>query len=161
MSEPTIEQIAQWLKDALAEITCANGYQQDLDVSRPEDRFLDDEMISDLTTIIVQAESTKGEGTSVSHIQWLQGFEIYVYFLAAKNAAVSLDTRINRVAADIHKRLGAELAAPTAGRFMDQLASGLLFEGSSITIDPDLHATVLSVDITIRYEVLATNPYDN
>lgn len=159
MSEPIIEQIAVWLKDALSDITRAKGYQQNLDVRRPEDSFLDDESIEDLTTIIVQAECTKGEGISVSHIRWLQSFEIYVYFLAQKDADLSLDTRINRVTADIQKRLGVELAAPTSGRFCDELASGILFDGSDILIDVDLHATLLRVDITIRFEVSYTDPY--
>ena len=162
MSEPIIEQIAIWLKEALAEITEANGYQQTLAVKRPEDTYIDEQAIENLTTIIVQGDSEPdGEGT-MEELFWLQQFDISTFFLAQRDAALSVDTRINRVAADIHKRLGLELSdiVTNNGTLCSGLAYRFVFLPIEIGIVESLAATVLNVPIGVAYAVKRTNPYE-
>ena len=157
MSEPIIEQIAVWLKDALSDITRANGYQQDLDVRRPEDLWLDKESIHDGTTIIVQSHAEGNRSTSHQH--WDQIFESHTYFIPEKNASLSMDTRINRVAADIQKRIGVELENPTGGRFINGLARDIFFLDAFIYEDAKKQADVLQLEIVVDYQTSATNSY--
>ena len=163
MSEPIIEQIAIWLKEALAEITCANGYQQDLDVSRPEDRWLDSKYSTDLSTVIVQSSRERGPGTTTSHYEWEQGFEVHVNFLAEKDATVSMDTRMNRACADIEKRVGSEMAARLAagagGRCCNGLARAILLGDSVMGILEEEHCSELAVELIVIYRVSSNDPY--
>lgn len=161
MSEPIVEQIAVWLKDALGDITRAKGYQQDLTVYRPEDTWLDSKYIKDGSAIVVQAGAEPdGEGT-MEELFWVQTFEITVCFTAVPDDALSLDTRINRAAADIHKRLGLEQAdiVTNNGTLCNGLAYRFDYSGIEIDVHEDLDATLLTFSLGIAYAVSRLDPY--
>ena len=160
MSEPIVEQIAEWLVSALGEITTANGYQQTLTVARPGELEDDDRSIADLTTIVGLEDAEPGETMTSELRTWLQPFGIVVYLVGQGGTGLSIDKRINRVRSDIEKRLGAEIAtyrgdASLCGNLADWIELG----GVEIWQDETNQATVLLVHVTIRYHVAFTNPY--
>jgi len=169
--ESIIEQIAQWLAAAIAEITEANGYHQTLDVSRPEDAYIEgDKSYNDLSAVINQSDCEEPDKKTQEEYFWRQIFEIDVYLLAdvTKALGVKMDTRINRIAADIYKRMGFEMLQARANK--GRLCNGLAYRGPSacpielippvIIIAPYINSTIVKVPIGIFYEFDATNPYN-
>jgi len=169
MAESIIEQIAQWLESAVADVTVAGGYQQTLSVKRPEDRYITPESITDMSATVYQADCEEDSepdadepaGDYYPQIYWRQEFVIYVDFFAQKGAALSIDTRINRVTADIQKRIGVEVAALRAngGRLCGGLAYRIELMPPSIELDRDLNSTVLMCPVEIAYNFDRDNPY--
>jgi hypothetical protein len=163
MSEPIVEQIAQWLAEALGQITVENGYRQTLKVSRPEDVFVAGESIGDLTAIVVQGPAKADKAPTIDAagpmLFWLQVFEIDIYFLAAQGASV--DTRINRAVADVYKRIGVETAQNRAnkGRCCNGLAYRIDLLAPQIAGEPEIKATVAKVPVAIAYNFHARDPY--
>ena len=122
MSEPIVEQIAQWVVNAVGEVTTANGYWYDLTVYRPDDEGLDEHEIGDLDTIVVLDDPEAAEPISTPTWRyWVQPFGVLVYFAGRGGTAISTDKRINRVRSDIEKRIGVEVRVV-------QLGLRLLFE---------------------------------
>jgi hypothetical protein len=163
MSEPIVERIALWLKTALAQITTEGGYNQTLVVSRPEDVFVAGESVGDLSTILVQGACKADRAPTVDatgpQLFWLQTFEANVYLIAA--AGLSVDTRGNRVVADIHKRIGVETAQlrTNKGRCCSGLAYRIDLLAPLFVGEPDLNATRVIVPVAIAYHVNARDPY--
>jgi hypothetical protein len=169
MPEPIIEQIAQWLESAIADVTEANGYQQTLSVKRPEDRYITPESITDLSATIYQSDCEEERGPDIDEpvgdyypqIYWLQEFVIYVDFFAQAGDELSMDNRINRAAADIYKRIGVEVASirTNHGRLCGGLASWIALMPPSIELDRDINSTVLMCPVQISYNFDRDNPY--
>lgn len=161
MSESIIEQIAQWLEAAIAEVTTANSYQQTLSVKRPEDNYIDPASIADLDAIVVQGDCLGDKGSTQEHYFWKQQFIINVHFFAKTGTSLSLDTRINRAAADIYKRLGTEMqnAETNKRKYCNQLAYQMDLLPPSIEPVEEINATVLLCALDIYYEVSRFDPY--
>ena len=160
MSEPIVEQIAEWLVSALGEITTANGYQQTLTVARPGELEDDDRSIADLTTIVGLEDAEPGETMTSELRTWRQPFGIVVYLVGQGGTELSIDKRINRVRSDIEKRLGAEIASYRGdGSLCGNRADWIELGGAEIWQDQANQATVLLAHVAIRYHVAFTNPY--
>jgi len=160
MAEPIVEQIAQWLEAALASITEANGYQQDLTVVRPEDPWDESTAIGDLTTLLAQDDPERMDPRSTAGIRWRQPFLLVTFFAGRGGTGLSLDTRINRVRADIEKRLGVEIAkGPGPNTLCSALADDIEILPATIGVDPDAKLTLLVCAVAVSYRVSATDPY--
>jgi len=160
MSEPIVEQIAEWLISAIAQISTANGYQQSLSVARPGDLEATDTPIADLTTIVGLEDPEHGEAPTQEHRLWVQPFGIITFLVGDGGTEVSIDKRINRVRADIEKRLGAEIAGYRGAKSLcNHLADWIELRGAEIWLDAENQATVLLNRVAIRYHVDFTDPY--
>ena len=160
MAEPIVEQIASWMETALASITEANGYQQDLAVVRPEDPWDEATAVGDLTTILGQDDPERLDPRSTAGIRWRQPFLIVTFFAGRGGTGLSLDTRLNRVRADIEKRLGVELAKGHGpNKLCSSLADDMEILPPTVGVDPDAKLTVLLCAVAVTYRVSATDPY--
>jgi len=157
MTEPIVERIAQWLCAALKEITTAGGYHYTLHVSRPLTLEPPAQTIGDLSTILEMGEREEAAKPTLTHRCWRQPFLASVYLL---NTTEPVDQRINRVVADIEKRIGVEIAAHKGA---DGLCGGLAYrlyvENPEIWIDRGRNATIVLAPILIDYKVSITDPY--
>jgi hypothetical protein len=167
MPDPIVEQIAQWLLTALGDITVAGGYQQTLAFSRSIEKFLDGEAIGDLDTLLAfsaendavvkEAETFDKENPITI---WWQRFDCFVHVVGTPGVAIAQDNRISRIVADIHKRMGVELAAHKADDvYCGALAQGIDLPPWAITTSPIAVCTVVIVPIRIKYTVLTRDPY--
>ncbi len=157
MNEPIVERIALWLLAALKEITTASGYHYTLSVSRPLDLEPPAQTIGDLSTILEMGEREEAAKPTLTHRSWRQPFLASIYLLSSTEP---VDQRINRVVADIEKRIGVEVAAHKGA---DGLCGGLAYrlhvETPEIWIDRRRNATIVLVPILIDYKVSITDPY--
>jgi hypothetical protein len=168
MSESILEQIAIWYAAALAEITIAAGYHQTLQVWRPNEIEFDGTAIKDLTTLCTLGA---GDGAvtldsetldeSAPTTTWWQRFDATVWLLHAASITPAVDTRITRIVADIHARIGVELAAQAAtdGPYCGGLADAIELLPWEIGVLVDDNCTLLNVPIRIKYTVLTRDPY--
>lgn len=160
MSEPIIEQIAEWLVAAIGEITTANGYQQTLEVIRPEDFFDETLTVGDLTTIVAQDDPELLGPRSKAGVRWRQPFDVVTYFTGRGGTGLSVDRRINRVRSDIEKRVGTEFASLAGPNSLcSGLADDLEIESPKIGVDEQNHLTILVCRVWISYRTSATDPY--
>jgi len=157
MSEPIVERIAQWLLAAMREITTGNGYHYKLSVSRPLDLEPPAETVGDLSMILEMGEREEATKPTLTHRCWRQPFLASVYLLGS---AEPVDQRINRVVANIEKRIGIEVAAHKgADGLCGGLAYRLVVESPEVWIDRRRQATVVLVPILIDYKVSIIDPY--
>ncbi len=157
MSEPIVERIAQWLSAALKEITTASGYHCTLSVSRPLDLEPPAETIGDLSTVLEMGEREEAAKPTLTHRCWRQPFLTSIYLLSSTEP---VDQRINRVVADIEKRIGIEVATHKgADGLCGGLAYRLVVESPEVWIDRRRQATVVLVPILIDYKVSIIDPY--
>lgn len=168
MSESILEQIAAWYAAALAGITQAAGYHQTLQVWRPNEIEFDGTAIKDLTTICALGA---GDGAVVKDsetldtddpaITWWQRLDATIYLLHAASITPALDTRITRTVADIHTRIGVELAAQAAtdGPYCGGLAQAIELLPWEIGVLVEDACTLLNVPVRIKYTVLTRDPY--
>lgn len=168
MAESILEQIAAWLETAVAGITVAAGYQQTLTASRSMEKFLAGEAITDLSVLVALSSE---DGAVVKNSEtldtidptttWWQRFDLFVHVLGAGGTGLDEDTRITRIVADVHKRLGVELAAyaATDGPYCGGLADAIELLPWEIGVSPVAVCTVCNVPIRIKYTVLTRDPY--
>jgi len=157
MSEPIVERIAQWLLAALREIMTSNGYHYTLSVSRPSDLEPPAETVGDLCMILEMGEREEATKPTLTHRCWRQPFLASVYLLGSTEP---VDQRINRVVADVEKRIGIEVGAHKgADRLCGGLAYRLVVENPEVWIDRRRQATVVLVPILIDYKVSIIDPY--
>lgn len=160
MSEPIVERIAQWLLAALKEVTPAGGYHYTLSVSRPLELEGPAQAVEDLTAIMEMGEREEAAKPTQTHRCWRQPFLVSVYLLGSAEPGVPVDQRINRVIADIERRIGLEMAAkPGADRLCGGLAYRLFVESPEIWLDHRRQATIVLVPIQIEYKVSIADPY--
>ncbi len=160
MSDPIVEQINQWLVSALAEISTANGYQQDLKVRRIGDLREADESIADLTTIVGLDDPERLGPRTRAGVRWAQVFGIATYIIGRGGTALSEDRRINIVRSDIEKRLGVEIANEAGpGSICGGLADRIEIREPKIAPDKDEQTSILYCFIAISYRTSATDPY--
>lgn len=109
-TNPVLEQIAGEILDALAEITVANGYQNDVGtILRPTRVGLTDgaalKSIGHLSVMLDQDSvsrvlSVEGNGSAV---EWIANWNLFGFILPADNDATPIDTLANRFVGDIEK----------------------------------------------------------
>lgn len=168
MSESILEQIAVWHAAAIAGITVANGYHEDLHASRSEEELLAGNTITDLSTlcalsagddaVLKDSETLDAAEPTTS---WWQRFDAFVHVLGQAGTALAVDQRITRVVADIHKRIGVEFAAQAAtdGPYCGGLADAIELLPWEIGVSLEGLCTIVNVPVRIKYTVLTRDPY--
>jgi len=159
VSEPVIEQIAQWLLTALQGMTPEAGYYYALKVSRPLTLEATLDTDDDLCAILALEDREFGADRVLGKWDWLQRFSLTVTFLKSAEPDVGLDTRVNRVAADVEMLLGAELVAhPGRALKCGGLAQNVFIPEIIIWEDPQKHVTRASIIIAVEYKTSIGEP---
>jgi hypothetical protein len=107
MANPVIETICTNIETAINAITTANSFQQDLNAVRPKRTDFRNEVWDDLDAIISMAEAEEVLPTAMEKT-WRQNFEILVFAIDSDDETDSIDTRLNKIHADIEKKLIAD-----------------------------------------------------
>jgi len=152
MAEPIIEQIAEHLKTSINLITTTNGFNENLRAIRPKRKDFEDASWADKDVIISQVEAEKSEGGSFTK-EWEQFFMLTCIVIDSDTASDPIDTRCNKIAADIEKKL---LEDPSRG---------------GLAIDTNVHAKVpfkddeaaisgIAIQISVQYRTQENNPYE-
>lgn len=155
-TNPVDELIAQNIATAISEITVANSYNYDLTAARPTRIGFDGmKKHKDLTVLIVQddadADESKASEGNPPMLAWRQPFMLIAYVIESDASTDPIDQRINRVRADIIKKLMDDV---TRGGY----AHNTTFVGSQVfASSPGVSGVVLYVDI--EYRVRSNDPY--
>jgi len=157
--EPLVEDIAEDIRSTIATITIANGYKQDLLPLRPtsNDWRTGTPQING-RVIIVQEDPDEDEATSTGGnsglLGWIQPFALVCYVLASDKEETPIDTRTNRVRADLEKALtNGEASRTRGGRAIDT------FVGPPQAFDANAGSTGIIVLIIVRYRTKDNDPY--
>lgn len=139
MSTPVIENIAGNIESCINEITEANGFNQDLIAVRPRRNDFTDIMPEDKKVLIVQTDEDDVEGVQPA-ATWNQTFVLMALVIDSDKASDSIDTRINKVRADIRKKLQVDpkrnsLAIDTINRGSAKFDDGEGFTGIAVVIE--------------------------
>jgi hypothetical protein len=161
MSESILERLALWHAAAVAEITEANGYHQTLSVTRAEELEISGSPRADLTAIVCLGECSEDRQRTSGKVFWRQVFDTFVLVLGKGGTDLAVDNRITRIVADIHARIGRELAAAAGnrGRYCDQLAYRIDLLPWDIGVLEKHDATLVAVPVALAFDVCADNPY--
>lgn len=155
-TNPVDELIAQNIVTAIGEITVANSYNYDLTAARPTRLGFDaSTKHRDLTVLIVQDDADEDESKASEGnppmLAWVQPFMLIAYVIESDASTDPIDQRINRVRADIIKKLMIDV---TRGGY----AHNTTFTGSRVfSLAPGVTGVVLYIDID--YRVRSTDPY--
>jgi len=117
MSDPVLELIAENIKTEVAEITVANGFNQNLTPKRPtRSGWEDDEPATNGKVLIIQEDPDEDEENAAAGNNpmkaWVQPFTLVAFVIASDANSDPIDTLVNRVKADIEKKLCED---PTRG----------------------------------------------
>lgn len=112
MSDPIVEQIAENIVADIAAITEANGFNQDLLPKRPlRLDFEDFKTQTDRTVLVVQDNpvfAVEDDGRlhgNPMKLDWAQPFVFICFVRNSDDDNEPIDTRMNRIKADIEKKL--------------------------------------------------------
>lgn len=105
MSVPRIEHIALNIEIAINAITIANGFNQNLKAVRPKRNDYKHEAPIDGKVLIWQDDEEKNEEAAIETQDWRQPFTLEAIVLDSDASTESIDTRLNKVCADIQKKL--------------------------------------------------------
>lgn len=151
MSISIKENISANIKTAIAAITAANGFNQDLAAERPRRNDFSDIIPKDLTVLIKQAEEVKPEKQAYSTTEWYLPFAIMAIVLDDDDETDSIEIRMNQVEADIQKKL---MEDPTrGGNAIDTIIL------PSVEFDDNKGFTGIAVYAAVAYRVQETDPY--
>lgn len=150
MSTPIVEQIALKLVEYINAITTANGFNYNLTAVRPKRIHLEGDINTDRTVIIEQENANLVDITTTT-ISWRQPFTLQTLVIDSDTETDPIDTRLNKIRADIEKQLTSE-----ANRTCGGLAEGILLKDPEKFIaDPQV------AGIAVNIEVLYTTDYDD
>jgi len=149
MSTPLVESIAVKLEEAINAITEANGFNYDLTAVRPKRIHLEGDINTDKTVIIEQESAIKHQQTSDT-ITWRQGFTLQALVIDSDTETEAIDTRLNKIRADIEKQLTSSSYITLGG-----LAEGILLK------DPEKFLTDELSGIAVNIDVVYTTEYDD
>src|SRR3972149_2606913 len=105
MAEPVIELIAENIFAAINEIKVVNGFSCDLTAVRPKMIDFSDVTPRDGTVLIYQEDEDRAENEGTLTNEWNQTFNIVSLVLQSDKSQTPMDIKINRVRADIQKKL--------------------------------------------------------
>lgn len=144
---PIVEQIAANLKTAIDAITVTNGFQQDLKAVRPTRLgFADDEVPENGTVLITQDDPEPLDELSApgnpALKAWRQPFVLIAFVIESDGATTPIETRINRVGADIQKKAledpgRGNLAIDTHVQAPNIMNEGPRFTGIIVNVEVD------------------------
>lgn len=149
MSTPLIERIAVNLEKAINAITVDNHFNYDLKAKRPKRIHLEGDINTDLTVIIEQESSAAEPVITDDTITWRQAFTLQAIVIDSDKATEAIDTRLNKIRADIEKQLNSETYRDCEG-----LAEGILLKPSEKFITAELSAIAVNIDVqyTTKYD---------
>lgn len=149
MSTPLVEQIAVKLEEAINAIKEAAGFNYDLTAVRPKRIHLEGDINTDKTVIIEQESPIKHQQSSDT-ITWRQGFTLQALVIDSDTETEAIDTRLNKVRADIEKQLTS-----STYQDCDGLADGIMLK------DPEKFLTEDCSGIAVNIDVLYTTEYND
>jgi hypothetical protein len=151
-TDPIIESITANIASELAEITVANGFNYTLSVIRPKDSELGKETWGDLTVLVVQGkEELLSDGAGLRQMN--QVYAITAFLSDGDNGTDPIDTKKNRVAADLKKKL---MEVPKRGH-----ANVTWTNIGDITPFRPGNAGIggISIEVGVKYQTQSGNPY--
>ena len=152
MSTPLVEQIALKLEEAVNAITEAAGFNYDLTAVRPKRIHLEGDINTDKTVIIEQENAVKDQQTSDT-ITWRQAFTLQAIVIDSDTETEAIDTRLNKIRADIEKQLTSSTYVDCDG-----LADGILLKAPEKFI-ADVNVSGIAVNIDVVYTTEFSDPY--
>lgn len=153
MTVPIIENIAANIVTTINGVTETNGYNQDIVVKRPSRVDYESEAAADdLTGKIYQGKRERLTGEMNSYT-WRQPFTIVVYALNDDGSAVTIDTRLNTICADMEKALRVDI---TRGGYA---YGGTDIGEPEVLVADDGSISAVILPITVDYRVLKSDPY--
>jgi hypothetical protein len=152
MATPIVELIAVELVALINGVTIAAGFNQDLTAVRPKRLHLEGDLNND-NTVIVEQEDAAVEAASEDETMLRQGFTLQALVIDSDTATAPLDQRLNKVAADIIKKL-FWAANWTLGGYAD----GIVLRGTEKFIaDPQVAGIAINIDVLFR--IVSDDPY--
>lgn len=154
MSTPLVERIAVNLEKAINAITPDedNDFNYDLTAVRPKRIHLEGDINKDLTVIIEQESSPAEPVITDETITWRQAFTLQAIVIDSDKATEAIDTRLNKVRADIEKQLSSKKYRDCEG-----LAEGILLKQPEKFVTAELSA--IAVNIDVQYTTDDDDPY--
>jgi len=152
MSTPLVEQIAVKLEEAVNAITEANGFNYDLTAVRPKRIHLEGDINTDKTVIIEQESASLHQQTGDT-ITWRQAFTLQALVIDSDTTTEAIDTRLNKIRADIEKQLTSSSYITCGG-----LAEGILLKAPEKFI-ADVDMSGIAVNIDVQYTTEYSDPY--
>lgn len=152
MSTPLVEQIAVKLVEAVNAITQANGFNYDLTAVRPKRIHLEGDINTD-KTVIIEQESAVLHQTTGDTITWRQGFTLQALVIDSDTETEAIDTRLNKIRADIEKQLTSSTYILCGG-----LAEGIILKAPEKFI-ADAQLSGIAVNIDVQYTTVDSDPY--
>lgn len=146
MTEPIIENISANIATTLAGVTVANGYHQTLTVQRARRSNFDITGEIDYTAVIMQRDETEKESAPLCKTDRSINYEVAVLVRNDDRSTDAMDTRKNRVRADIEKALCVD---PTRGGYAID----------TVLQPPENYTDGISVKFEVWYRTNANNPY--
>lgn len=152
MSTPVVENIAAFLESAVNEITTDNGFNYTLSAIRTKRFFLEDETFNDLEVYILQGKTDltgKVLGKTAPRTT-KQEYLLWAVCLQSDTSEDAIDTKINKVKADIHKKLCEDLTCSGYAKFLD-----------ITSVEPtDVPETGILITIEVTYSTQWADPYE-
>jgi hypothetical protein len=153
MADPIVESISAALATLIEGVTIAGGYQQDLAVVRPKRLHLEGDVNRDNLVIIAQADA-RLDVDATTAFAWIQTFALQALVVESDDATDPIDTRLNKIAADIIKHIFTGDNALLGG-----LADGIrLADPATEKIIWDPNTVGISVNVDVFFET-AVDPY--
>ncbi len=153
MATPVIENIVVNIAAAIDLITTANSFEYTLTARRPKRVLFGDETWKDLDVLVVQgAEKSRIDligGLGVKEI--VQGFFLMAITIDSDKASTSIDTKNNKVAADIEKKIMEDINRGTYAVNTEVVDKLPLVENEFFS--------GITVEIDVTYRVNIDNPY--
>jgi len=151
MSTPIIETIAEFIKDAINDITTGNGFNQTLTAIRPKRIHLDEAINQNCQVLVSQdtpEPATPVEGTSAT--TWIQPFVIEAVAVETDAVATAIETKLNQMGSDIIKKILEDETCDSNAHHI---------EIRSVEINHGPEVSVVRVTIAVQYRVAYGDPY--
>jgi hypothetical protein len=151
MSNPIIELIAVDIETAINAITTAAGYNQTLTAVRPKRSDFAKAAWNDLTVLISQVEPEE-LAPEMGYKRWRQFFILTCIVIDSDTAETAIDTRLNRVVADITKKLCADIRR-------SNLADDTNIHSPVPFVDDESAMSRIAIQISVDYRTQENDPY--
>jgi len=155
MATPIVEQITQEIKDRLAEITVANGFNYDLVAARPNRQELSGDYVpKDKTSVLITRGKVEDKNYSSAgnprRICWNQEYAIDTFGFEDDEETETVETRLQKMAADVEMKLLEDAQRATLA---------IKTEVTLSTIDVNTKWSDVVVMVNVWYRVREGDPY--
>jgi len=150
MDEPVVELIAADMADKINAIVAGSEYYYTLRACRAKHFDFLNEAWADLDVIIKQFERELISSENMTS-RWEQPFAIAAIALQSDSASTSIDTKNNRIAADIEKKLMADCTR--GGNATDTKIDGV------VPFKSPKGQTGVWMEVTVYFSTVENDPY--